>query len=75
MNVVSSFSVIVEETGYESRQTASKLKILTKVLHFMFVAIFFLFFTLNECDVFIAWLCTADTPFPIFEGRGRLYTG
>ena len=57
-------SVIVEEIGYLSRQTASKLKILTKVLLFMLVTIFFFFFTINECDVFIA--CVQQTPPPPF---------
>ena len=72
-------SVIVEKTGYERWQTESKLKILTKVLQFMLVAIFFFsfffffpffFFFTN----FANNLRTSDAPYPFSEERGRLYT-
>ena len=59
-------SVIVEEIGYLSRQTASKLKILTKVLLFMLVAIFF-FFHHKWMRRFYS-LCTADAPSPFLRG-------
>ena len=75
MNVVF-LSVIVENTGYESWQTESKLKILTKVLQFMLVAIFFFShkMRMNKLMQCFYSLCTDPCP-PFLRRGGRLYTG